>query len=303
MEKGVMEGEYPTVDMRMTPIYVVTVSTDNSVALENWIYGVKKLGYNYTVLGLGEKWGGWPWRTNKYIEHIKTLPKGCIVLVVDGNDILFVRGPRSLHRAFKKIGSKIVFGGEPTCCTGQYQWTPTDAKREQAINTIDARIPLNRWKFPNAGCIIGYKDNVLEALERVKSSKDDQAGHLEQYLADPEYLTIDWGHDIVGNVNKPSYRYCVDCSVSDNKDRYELQYWEKTNAEGDVISPTTYVNVETKGIPCIFHFPGKNVNGYNIMGAEMYGEAFRPLNPYVAPSIGKAALFSIATLWKGKTTQ
>lgn len=296
-----MEERYPVVDMRLPPIFVVTLSTDDSVALENWIYGVKKLGYNYTVLGLGEKWGGWPWRTKKYIEHIQTLPKESIVVVVDGNDILFVRGPRSLYRAFRKINKPLIFGGEPTCCTGQYTYTPFNGKHEEAKNGIDSMNPINRWKFPNAGCIIGYRDNVLSALDKVKTSKDDQAGHLEQYLADANYLTIDWNHDIVGNVNKPSYRYCVDCSVADNKDRHELQYWEKILAEGDVISPNSYRNTESKGTPCIFHFPGKNVNGYNIMGAEMYGESFRPISRYIAPSIGKSALFSIATLWKGNS--
>src|ERR1019366_4975341 len=89
---------------RPRDIKVITLSTDRGAALENWIYGATKLGYDITILGLGEKWGGWPWRTKKYLEAVKALPSRSLILIVDGNDILFVRGPNSLYEAYNSVG-------------------------------------------------------------------------------------------------------------------------------------------------------------------------------------------------------
>jgi hypothetical protein len=301
---------------RSKTIKVITLSTDEGPALDNWILGAKKLGYDYTILGRGEKWGGWSWRTQKYIEAIKKIPNNCIVLIVDGNDILFTRGPASLYRAYKSAGSPaIIFGGEPTCCVGKFSAHQMNGERNRAISTIDNRGPKNRWKFPNAGCIMGRKDAVLEALETVKDEPDDQAGHLEQYLDDESYLNIDWEHRIVGNVNKPGTFYCVDTSVAEDKNTVELQtYWEKvsivelienakqngidTSQYKDSVSNVLYRNKDTGGVPCILHFAGKNMQGYNVVGATLYGSVFRPVSADEPISVGKSALLSVADLWK-----
>lgn len=289
------------------PIHLVTLSTDQNNALENWKYGASILGYKYTVLGLGMKWGGWSFRTKEYIKFIKTLPDNSLVILVDGNDILFVRGPEEVWKSFKKIGKPLIFGGEVSCCTGKYANPLAGGeknKRKQAVEEIQRRKPPTRYCFPNAGCIVGWKDSVLNALETVKDEDDDQAGHLEQYLKDPEYLTIDWGHSIVGNVNKVGVLWCVDCNILDDLPTKELTYWEKKDAKeaikGDKLIKTynVYQNKITGGIPCILHFAGKNVYGYNHMGAYLYGAAFRPIEMPAAQSIGKTALMGISGLWK-----
>jgi len=301
---------------RAKTIKVVTLSTDEGSALDNWIFGAKKLGYDYTILGRGEKWGGWSWRTKKYIDAVKLLPHNSIVLIVDGNDILFARGPASLYRAYKAAGSpSLLFGGEATCCVGKFSAQKLNGERNRAITTIDHRGPHNRWKFPNAGCIMGQRNAVLAALELVKDEPDDQAGHLERYLNDEKYLHIDWDHRVVGNINKPGTLYCVDTSVVEDKNTVELQtYWErvstnelieeakKTNTDPaqyrDSVSSVLYRNKETNGIPCILHFAGKNMQGYNVVGATLYGSSFRPVSADEPVSVGKSALLSVAGLWK-----
>ena len=296
-------------------IHVVTLSTDSGNATMNWVHGAKKLGYNFTLLGQGQKWGGWSWRTKQYIAAIEKLPTNTLVLVVDTNDVLLCRGPRSLYRAYKAAGNPLLmFGGEPTCCVGKFEATKMNGERHRAINTIDARLPMNRWKFPNAGCIMGARDTVLNALRRVQEEPDDQAGHLEHYLKDERYLEIDWQHRIVGNVNRPGMLFCVTTSMADDADSVEMGYWDKASVTNlateateqgedptvynDSIGGVLYRNRVTGGIPCVLHFPGKNIYTYNLMGAMVYGVAFRPVQNEVPNSVGKSALIGIASLWK-----
>jgi hypothetical protein len=304
----------PRVVERARSVRVITLCTDEGPALLNWKYGAQRLGYDVTVLGVGERWGGWPWRTRRYIEAVQALKPGTLVVLVDGNDILFVRGPSSLYRAYRSIGKSLVFGAEPTCCTGSFAMDKLNGKRQIAMSTVDSRHPENRWKFPNAGCIVGTREAVLDALERVKDETDDQAGHLARYLQDPDYLQLDWEHLIVGNVNRPGMLYCVDTKVTDDADSVEMQFWERVRVGGlveekvaaeedasvynDSVGPYLYRNRTTGGVPCILHFPGKNIRGYNLMGASVYGLAFRPLSGERVPSVGKAALLGIAEFWK-----
>jgi hypothetical protein len=294
-------------------VEVVTLSTEEGPPEANWMHGAKRLGYSVTALGRGEKWGGWPWRTKEYIRAIETLPPDVLVLVVDMGDVLLCRGPKSLLRAYDSIGAPLVFGGEPTCCVGNFSAIRMNGERQRAMTTIDGRAPRNRWKFPNAGCIMGTREAVLNALHGVRDEPDDQAGHLARYLDDPAYLAIDWQHSIVGNVNKPGALFSVDTSLLADKDGVELQHWERVrvwdlgeelrrkgedaSAYADSIGPTLYRNRTTGGVPCVLHFPGKNVRGYNLLGAGLYGTAFRPVKVENPPSVGKAALLSIAGLW------
>ena len=41
----------------------VTVATDCIQALENWEYSVKENNHSYKILGIGQKWKGWSWRS------------------------------------------------------------------------------------------------------------------------------------------------------------------------------------------------------------------------------------------------
>jgi hypothetical protein len=281
-------------------IKVITLSTSNGSALQNWIYGTQKLGYDTTILGLGEKWGGWPWRTKKYIKAISELDPGTLVVLVDGNDILFVRGPDALWEGFKRIDHPVVFGGESSCCVGKFSAYKFNGKRNKAIETIDSRLPCNRYKHPNVGVTVAFKEDLLSRLDAIKDEPDDQAGHLEKYLENPNYAKIDWHHSIVGNINKVSFGFHVDSSEDD-----ELAFWNSIKTKDlpnqheykDSLGSLLYQNKETKGVPCILHFPGGNIAGYNKVGAEIYGSAFRPILPLQAQPVGKTALLSIANWW------
>ena len=301
---------------------LITLNTDNDNGLYNWEYSASILGYDYKILGLGEKWGGWSWRTKKYLEYVQSLPEKNIVTITDGNDLFFTRSPKDLVSAYESYNSEVVFGGEPTCCTGKYQYHPFKINRGIAINAMFKRCnqynDSTRWMFPNAGCITGKVSRMIELLEDIQEEPDDQAGYLEKLIEDFDCFEIDYQAKIVGNVNAIGYYHCVDhpqsdlCSTIKDKLRNEHQYWdlELTDShckisnkmipdityEDGYHSIYRYRNNITNNVPCVLHFPGKNYELYNVFGDKLYNRSFRPLKRDKEKKDN--ALESIVRIWK-----
>ncbi len=279
-------------------------------ALDNWIHTAKGNGYNYSILGLDEKWKGWAWRTKKYLKFVETLPSTSIVCITDCNDVLFVKPESDMKEVWDYYHSKghdLIFGGEPTCCTGDYRYHINPIGRKRLMSKVKSYQPKNRWMFPNAGCIIGTRNRVHEALTLAKDANDDQARYLEQYTKDKSWLTIDYDHKLVGNLNALAILYKNTSIPLPTDDYYnaELKHWdivsqypELLDGSLTMISPPVTMNQlknkTTGGTPCVIHFPGKNYVLYNHIGKELFHGDFKPV-PF---SDKMATLWSIATLWK-----
>lgn len=59
-------------DAELNPL-VISVSTDLSPGCLNLIMTLERLGYDYSIIGMNEKWKSWPWRTRMYISAILAL--------------------------------------------------------------------------------------------------------------------------------------------------------------------------------------------------------------------------------------
>src|SRR3989304_7904464 len=90
---------FPTGD-RKWKVKVYAVNTNPGPLLENWKNSLKRLGYNYEVLGEGEEWGGWTWRTKKYIEKLANEREEKIFVLTDANDVFFIGDPHELMMNF-----------------------------------------------------------------------------------------------------------------------------------------------------------------------------------------------------------
>lgn len=304
----------------MDPLKIVTVQTDRNEALDNWIYTAKGNGYDYAILGLDEKWGGWSWRTKKYLKYVESLPSNSIICLADCNDILFVKpleDLRSAWRHYSSLGHELVFGGEPTCCTGEYRFHVNPIARKKVMDKVKQFNPKNRWMFPNAGCVIGTKKRIVEALNIAKDAPDDQAAYLKRYSEDESWLTIDYDHKIVGNFNSLAYLYSKGVLPADYY-RGEMKHWEYTTQyKHSVIPDRSYVegtvdneswvhllekpptgrqlrNKHTGGTPAIIHFPGKNFLLYNEIGGYLFGKEFKRLEFHDSMT----SLWSVSNLWK-----
>lgn len=270
----------------MTDLRVITCQTDRNVALDNWIYSAKNNEYNYIILGLDETWKGWSWRTNKYLNYVKTLPPTTIVCLTDCNDILFLKHESEMIKSwnyYNKQGFDLVFGGEATCCTGDYRAHINPIGRINIMNTVKSfgnkytgnHENQNRWMFPNAGFIIGTTHRIIEALTLAQDAKDDQAKYLEKYSQNENWLTIDYDHKLVGNLNALAILY-KQLPIPGDYYNDELKYWDLINCEEEdnCLGNIQLKNKITRGQPCVAHFPGKNYPLYNYIGKKLYGEKF-----------------------------
>jgi hypothetical protein len=90
---------------------VITVATHKSgyyYALEE---SAERLGYDLVLLGLGEKWRGFGWRTRLVINYLKTLPDDELFLAVDAYDVILLRNSAAAVEGFKKVGARFLCGG------------------------------------------------------------------------------------------------------------------------------------------------------------------------------------------------
>src|SRR5665647_1265749 len=158
----------------MADLRLVTLQTDRNEALDNWIYTASENSYNYVILGLDEKWQNWQWRTKKYLKYVESLPSNAIVCITDCNDILFVKSSSHMQTVwnhYQSQGKELVFGGEPTCCTGKYRFHIDPIGRKTIMDKVkknshskddkDRNNKSNRWLYPNAGCVIGTRSRIV----------------------------------------------------------------------------------------------------------------------------------------------
>ena len=248
---------------------IVTVCTKDQPHLPNWIRSLNKLKYDYTILGYDEKWGGWPWRTQKYIDFCHKQDKDTIVVISDANDLLFLASPHELLNKFRsrminnKCDYRVVYGAETHCCTDKYQ---KDKKlRNYAVETCKKRIK-SRHRFVNGGFSIGYAHDLANLLEKVKDYQDDQAGLLELWLENEYLFSLDTEQELCANIPDDNYFHRVD-NEDNNYD--EISYWQYKHGR--------LIHLKTKVKPCVIHFPGSKTtkkSNYANIGYKMMGDHF-----------------------------
>lgn len=228
--------------MENIKILALTVNTQYSNNLEIWKRSAERYGYNYKILGLGEKWRGWKWRTKKYIEALKFYNKIEIFILCDSDDLYFT-GPRSeFLEKFLDFNSEIVIGTEEFCCTGN---ASRGEKKEttRKLYEILERKNINTNSFSiNGGCLCGYREDLLKLLNKNKDAEDDQYGYISLYIKDQNLFTPDYYQKLLGtHLN----RNIIEKPIDD---------WE--------IRKGRIYNKITKTYPLVMHFPGGRFNNY-----------------------------------------
>lgn len=223
-------------------ILALTVNTRSSPNLEIWKKSAERYGYNYEVLGLGEKWGGWKWRTKKYIEAINIYKNFDIFILCDSDDLYFTGPCSEFLEKFIEMKSSIVIGVESNCCSVHL---PSDEKKE-VINTLfeiqNSKNIDSKYYTPNGGCIFGYQEAILDLLYKISDYDDDQYGYTLEYIKDNNIMKLDYYQNIVGNHLQLIFRDIIyDWEIGDNNRPY---------------------NVTTGTYPVIMHFPVKNYDNY-----------------------------------------
>jgi len=250
-----------------TPL-ILSVSTNGGLHLKNFRSSLDKFGYEYKVLGEGETWKGWVWRTQLYLKEVNFLVSSGqgdkVVALVDATDLLFVQGPKEFLEKFSKLSSegKVVIGAESACCTGEFDRNK-DLKKQILVHAKD-KVPNSRYRFANGGAVIGRAKDLQNLLEKNKTEEDDQVGYMKLWFTSKSgAVNLDTKQELVANL--PPQGTNVYSHLPGHSS--DLDYWSLDKEKG--IEHNEYGSK-----PVIFHFPGKNWTAYNKVGELVLGKDF-----------------------------
>lgn len=154
------------IDLNLT---IITVATDEEGYLPVLRKQLEDRDIPFEIIGLGEKWGGWKWRTDQIIDYLKNNHnKDDIVMIVDGYDILIPGTKQDIMTKYKKFKTDVVFGVEP--CDSQ-----NISKAIQKVYLSALKKFFGSGKYiKNGGSFMGRTESIIKIYERIKKYYDEQ---------------------------------------------------------------------------------------------------------------------------------
>ena len=196
----------------MTAVSITTapllVAYDNEPN-DNTRYFIKTLetrGWSYKLIGLGEKWEGWPTRMRAYRDFLCTLDDEQLVVLSDARDVVCVRGPKAFLKGFNTFKKDMVVSMELLCDTmlnppadwGFNQCIPLTAYwRHYNVTTLPHR------KFVNNGLVSGRVKALKACLNWIIDNNytHDQFGLGNYMNTFPDRVAADINADILHTTN------------------------------------------------------------------------------------------------------
>lgn len=246
--------------MQPQVLKVLSLSTESNLGSDNFENTLNHFGYHYQMLGRGETFQGWKWRTEVYYNTIKATHTSDddIFVICDANDLYFVAPPDVLIHKYLAVNHPVVIGAEAACCNGYYM---NESVRHIAWDGTK-KVVNSRYRFPNGGYVMGRAGALLALLKANMSEYDDQGGYLQKMIDDyGKYFVIDSNQNIVGNVSNIHGTYWI---PGDDATKPEGERWAIDTSSGKVI------NNVTGGTPAVLHFPGSNWPEYNRMALAVF---------------------------------
>jgi hypothetical protein len=272
----------------MTRVVVLSLSTDRNVGTDNFEHTLKQFGYEYYILGRGDKFKGWRWRTAMYMQKIRETmrSKDDLYFCVDSNDVLVAGPPEEAAQKFRSLGSRAVIGGEPACCTGSYDDPDDVSKRRNVGRRLRAIMPDSRWIVPNGGSVSGYADTLLEVLEMNKDNVDDQEGYLNTLLAGQNKFTVDHTQTVFACIPRLHGDWRMEGDKPMHQNKEITAYWKIQNKR--------LVNRTYGTSPIFLHFSGRFWYAYTEVVKKLFPtEPDQPVPRIVADSVATAKALSV----------
>jgi hypothetical protein len=193
--------------MSTTRLQLVTLATDDTPQLENFLNTASMYGYSVKIIGKGKKFLGWKWRTQQYIKALEQLGDiNDVIILLDSNDIFFVRPSGELLEEFLQTGKNLIIGGEAYCVTGEFlEHSARKRIQDEMEQVLGTDYCKNRYRFPTGGFIMGYKEHVLSLLKDNQNEPDDQAGYLKRLVENPERMYVDYKQQFLGAFSRGTF--------------------------------------------------------------------------------------------------
>ena len=233
---GYLKINYPICSQLMA-LTVVTREIKND-DFKAWLETTNYYGYPHQVLAREEKWGGWPFRTQKYLDALRQLNgKVEVAILTDGTDLFFCASAWETYQKFKDVGEDIIIGSENIIAYKESSGRHTSYQIEEFF----VKQCQSRFCFPNGGFIIGRVPDLIKLMEANLKSNDDQAGYMDLLYEKALSYSIDEKNTFIGNL--PNYQGYTSRDIGFWK-------WDKIRHR--------YYNPLTGQYPIALHFPGNN---------------------------------------------
>jgi hypothetical protein len=232
----------------MTNLYVITLATTQTNAVDNFEVSCKKNNIKYKILALNEKFKGWRWRMECYLNELKNYNDNDIIILCDCYDLLIQENQNNIIKKFKALKKSVIISAEMNLLLP----AELDQFNINPLKLTYNQFPKNKisdYRYPCLGGVIGYKKNLQEVYQTLLNFNDENLNkscyYDDQCLFSYYYIknnnkkfTLDYNQSIFGNLSGSLNRYKV------NKNN--LLY-----------------NSVTKTTPSLIHFQGNSLSSYN----------------------------------------
>jgi len=246
--------------------YVATKTTTGS---ENYRKTLDKFGYDFIPLGLGDAWGGWRYRMQKYWDFCTSRPPEEILILTDADDVLAVRPhhEKELMQTYHQFQRAIVVGAERYCYTVKNCHPVPRYWADHA--DLDTQ---NR--YVNAGTMMGPAGKLADlwAWMLASTHTDDQTALGEYVNLYPDIFALDTNSKIF---------YCHLQKLTYAAPQVE---WQGNHIKS-ITDPVHQVSIT----PFFVHFAGNFM--YPALTANLFGTVPQlAYNDYARGILGHAAL-------------
>ena len=145
---------------------IITVATKSDGYFPALKYICKKNNNDLIVLGFGEKWKGWIWRTKMFMKFLSKCDPNEIIMIVDAYDVIVLASHTEIIQKYKDFDCDVLFSASGVN-TGQpnHSWIYKNIIFNQNRNYFD--IPEYKKYILNAGTFMGKVSSIYEIYKRI----------------------------------------------------------------------------------------------------------------------------------------
>lgn len=257
-------------------VVVLTIATDKNKYVTEFEQSLKLLGYQYKLLGLGQKWGGFTMKMDLFSDELNKRGTD-IVIVCDSYDLLFIQTPDKILNKYHKLANgKVVIGLENITKEFCNFSTICDSK---IISTCKIHNPyFPDFIYPNSGFIMGPADTVLSIFQFMNTNnyKDDQLGLFKWIVNNCNQCYFDVHLDFVFNYFASNLiTQNANVTLLDNK--ITIRKNNKVTTPATIHMPAHYLDLGYRSERIRdFFFPGRNKVKKIEYFKEFYGKICNP---------------------------
>lgn len=211
------------------------------------------LGFKLNILGENEKWGGFSWKINKYLQALKGLPAEEVIICTDAYDVFVVGTPQEVLEKYKSFNKTLVFSGQRKYATSKIFQKLANKVMSDDIFFNSSMLPPTKtsYRWPCTGLFMGPAGELVELFIKllqlnVPTVGNDQILMTKYYLKYPTSIALDEDCHIFQNLWKTRGLVKGVFNVNDKDAEVRIKIIDGEKRP---------YNVMTNSSPCFVHGP------------------------------------------------